>query len=253
MQPTLKLAGKNALVTGGASGIGRAIALRLAAEGADVAIFDVNSKGAQQVAEEARELGRRTIAVEVDVSQSGSVVDGVDQVHGSLGPIQVLINDAGIAAFSTLLETSEEAWDRMIAVHLKGTFNCCRAVLPDMVAAKWGRIVNMASLAGVNGGGAGLTSYAAAKAGIIGFTKALAHEVSPLGITANAIAPGLVDTPLIRGAGAPADLYDRVVAGLPVKRIGQPDDIAAACAFLVSKEASFVTGQVMSPNGGGYM
>jgi 2-hydroxycyclohexanecarboxyl-CoA dehydrogenase len=241
------------VVTGGASGIGRQIALRLAHDGADVAVFDVNANGARQVVEEATALGRRALAVEVDVSSSASVARGVEAVREALGPIRILINDAGIAGFTTLLEMGEDEWDRMIAVHLKGTFNCAKAVLPDMIAASWGRIINIASLAGLNGGGAGLTAYAAAKAGIVGFTKALAHEVGAQGITVNAIAPGLIDTPAIRRAGAPADLYDRVVQGMPVRRIGQPEDIAAACAYLVSEESSFFTGQVMSPNGGGYM
>jgi len=241
------------VVTGGASGIGRQIALRLAQEGADVAIFDVNPNGSRQVVEEAIALGRRALAVEVDVSSSASVARGVEAVRETLGPIRILVNNAGIAGFTTLIEMGEDEWDRMIAVHLKGTFNCAKAVLPDMIAASWGRIVNVASLAGLNGGGTGLTAYAAAKAGIVGFTKALAHELGPQGITVNALAPGLIDTPLIRRAGAPPDLYDRVVQGMPVRRIGQPEDIAAACAFLVSEEASFFTGQVMSPNGGGYM
>jgi len=247
------LEGRNALVTGGASGIGRAIALRLAREGARVAIADVNLASAKQVAESADALHAGAIALEVDVSSSAAVVRGVEAARSRLGPLTVLVNDAGIAGFATLLEMSEADWDRMIAVHLKGTFNVSRACLPDMVAARWGRIVNIASQAGLNGGSPGLTHYAAAKAGVIGFTKALAHEVGPLGITVNAIAPGLIDTPLIRRAGAPADLYDRVVEGMPARRIGQPEDIAAACAYLVSDEASFFTGQVMSPNGGGHM
>jgi NAD(P)-dependent dehydrogenase (short-subunit alcohol dehydrogenase family) len=135
-------------------------------------------------------------------------------------------------------------------VHLKGTYLVCRAVVPAMIAAGSGRIVNISSAAGLNGGGPGLAHYAAAKAGIIGLTKSLALELGPHGITVNAIAPGLVDTPLIRQAGAPADLYDAIVARIPVRRIGQPEDIAAACAYLAADEAAFCTGQVLSPNGG---
>jgi NAD(P)-dependent dehydrogenase (short-subunit alcohol dehydrogenase family) len=162
------------------------------------------------------------------------------------------VNDAGIADLTPFVEMSEERWDRMIAVHLKGAFNCTRAVLGDMVAAGWGRIVNISSVAGLRGG-PGLTHYSAAKAGIIGLTKALAAEVGRSGITVNAIAPGLIDTPLLTGSGMPEAIIQAIVQQAPVGRIGTPDDIAAACAYLVSEEASFTTGQVLSPNGGGHL
>jgi len=145
---------------------------------------------------------------------------------------------------------TEAQWDRMLGVHLKGTFQTTQACVPDMIDAGWGRIVNVASVAGLNGGGPGLSHYAAAKAGIIGFTRAIAQELGPMGITVNAVAPGLIDTPMIRVAGAPDDLYDAVVRRTPVKRLGQPEDIAVAVLFLASEEAGFTTGQVLSPNGG---
>jgi 2-hydroxycyclohexanecarboxyl-CoA dehydrogenase len=248
----MSLAGKIAVVTGGASGIGRGIVLRFARDGADVAVLDRDVAGARGVAEEATALGRRATAVEVDVAKSASVHAAVANVRRVLGPIAILVNDAGIADFTPLLEMSEEGWDRMIAVHLKGTFNCTRAALPDMVAARWGRVVNMSSVAGLRGG-PGLTHYSAAKAGIIGLTKALATEVGAAGITVNAIAPGLIDTPLLRSSNMPEAILQWAVQQSPVGRIGVPDDIAAACAFLVSEEASFFTGQVMSPNGGGHL
>jgi NAD(P)-dependent dehydrogenase (short-subunit alcohol dehydrogenase family) len=141
----------------------------------------------------------------------------------------------------------------MLGVHLNGTFHCTRAVLPDMTAAGWGRIVNTSSVAGLSGGGPGLSHYAAAKGGIIAFTKAIALELGPAGITANAVAPGLIDTPMVRGAMVSDELRRRAIEGAPVRRIGQPQDIAAAVAYLVSPEAGFVTGQVLSPNGGRYM
>lgn len=246
----MSLHGRNALVTGGASGIGRAIALHLAAAGADVAVLDLKLDGARTVADEVMRTGRRAVAAQVDVADAASVAQAIGEARGALGPIHVLVNSAGIADFVALGDLDEQRWQRMLDVHLNGTYRVTRAVFADMTAAGWGRIVNIASAAALNGGGPGLAHYAAAKAGIIGFTKALAHELGPSGVTVNAIAPGLIDTPLIHGAGAPAGLYDTVVARLPVRRIGQPEDIAAACAYLASDEAGFCTGQVLSPNGG---
>ncbi|MEW6269026.1 MAG: SDR family NAD(P)-dependent oxidoreductase [Thermodesulfobacteriota bacterium] len=247
------LEGRNALVTGGASGIGRAIARRLARDGADVAVLDLRADGAAAVADEIARLGRRSAALEADVASAASVEGAVARAREALGALHVLVNSAGIADFVPLGELTEERWRRMLDVHLNGTYRVTRAVVGDMTAAGWGRVVNISSQAALNGGGPGLAHYVAAKAGVIGFTKALAHELGPAGVTVNAIAPGLVDTPLIHGAGAPDSLYAQVVARLPVRRIGQPEDIAAACAYLVSEEASFCTGQVVSPNGGGGM
>ena len=241
------------MVTGGASGIGRAIALRLARDGADVGILDVDVAGADRVTREVTAIGRRALAVETDVASSASVRAAVERVHRELAPVGILVNAAGIASFVPLLQMTEETWDRLVAVHLKGTFNCTRAVLPDMIAARWGRVVSIASVAGLNGGGPGLAHYAAAKAGIIGFTKAVALEMAGFGITVNAIAPGLIDTPLLDRSGMPREVRERIVQQMPVGRIGAPDDIAAACAYLVAEDASFVTGQVLSPNGGGYL
>jgi 2-hydroxycyclohexanecarboxyl-CoA dehydrogenase len=245
----MSLAGRNAVVTGGASGIGRAIALRLARDGADVAVLDLNRTGAEAVAREIAGLGRRSLAVETDVGSAASVAAAVERVHGGLGPAHVLVNDAGIADFVPLLQMTEEVWDRMLRVHLKGVFNCTRAFAPDMVEATWGRVVNMASVAGLIGG-PGLAHYSAAKAGIIGFTKAIAHELGPLGVTVNAIAPGMIDTPMLRAANVPEEIIRHTTERNPIRRLGVPDDIAAACAYLASEEAGFVTGQVLSPNGG---
>jgi len=246
------LDGRNAVVTGSASGIGRAIALRLARDGADVALFDVNRAGADAAAKEVVALGRQALAVEVDVGSAQSVAAGVEAVHARLGRVSILVNDAGIASFVPLLQMTEEQFDRMLRVHLKGTFNCTRALAPDMVEGRWGRIVNIASVAGLMGGPA-LSHYSAAKAGIIGFTKAIAHELGPLGITANAIAPGMIDTPMLRGAGVPESIMRHTIEQNPVRRLGVPDDIAAACAYLVSEDAGFTIGQVLSPNGGAYL
>ena len=248
----MSLAGRNAVVTGGASGIGRSICLRLARDGADVAILDLDAAGGEQVAGAVRALGRRALAVEADVSSATSVEGALARVRRELGAVHILVNDAGIAEFVPVVHMTEAQWDRMIAVHLKGTFLCTRAALPDMIAAGWGRIVNVSSVGGLRGGPA-LAHYAAAKAGMIGFTKAVAIEVGPQGITVNAIAPGLIDTPLLRKSQVPDAIFEHARRETPVRRIGAPDDIAAACAYLVSEEASFFTGRVMSPNGGGHL
>jgi 2-hydroxycyclohexanecarboxyl-CoA dehydrogenase len=242
-----------ALVTGGGSGIGRSISLRLARDGAAVAVFDINRPGAAETVALVSAAGGRAVAIDGDVAESATVRRAVDDVRSALGPVSIAVNVAGIGTFSPLLEITDADWQRMLAVHLTGTFHCCRAVLPDMLAARWGRIVNTGSVAGLNGGGSGLSHYAAAKGGIIAFTKALAHELGPSGITANCIAPGLIDTPMIASALVSPEVRTRAIEGAPMRRIGTPEDVAAACAFLVSDEASFFTGQVMSPNGGRYM
>ena len=244
------MAARVALVTGGGSGIGRSIALRLGRSGLSVAVLDIDAGAARRTA---AELGGGALAVSADVAEAAAVRDALEQVHAALGPVHVLVNVAGIGAFAPLLEISDAAWARMIAVHLTGTFHCTRAAVPDMLAAGWGRIVNTASVAGLNGGGPGLSHYAAAKGGIIAFSKALAHELGPAGITVNCLAPGLIDTPMVRSAMVSDEIRARTIQSSPVRRVGVPEDIAAAVAFLVSEEASFFTGQVMSPNGGRYM
>ena len=252
----MSLSGKNAVVTGGASGIGRGICLRLAREGANVAILDLDLPGAEKVAGEIVALERKALACQVDVVNRAQVGAAVERARKELGPIHILVNDAGVGEFVPLAQMGEEQWDRMIAIHLKGTFNCTKAVVQDMIDAKWGRIVSISSVAGL-GGAMGLVHYSAAKAGIIGFTKALAQELGPMGITVNAIAPGLIDTPILRKSAFPEaqvrGFIEAIVSRTPVRRVGVPDDIAAACAYLASEEASFFTGQVVSPNGGMYM
>lgn len=244
---------RNAIVTGGASGIGRAICLRLAATGANVAILDVNDTGAKATAEGAEGMDARMLPLVADVADASAVRTAVAKAREELGSIDILVNVAGIGEFCVFPEMSEEQWDRMIAVHLKGTFNCTRAVVDSMIEGGWGRLVNMASVAGLNGGGPGLAHYSAAKGGIIGFTKALAHELGPMGITVNAIAPGLIDTPMIRDTGVSQQIIQYTKERTPMRRVGLPEDIAAACAYLVAEDASYITGQILSPNGGAYM
>ncbi|HVM95388.1 MAG TPA: SDR family NAD(P)-dependent oxidoreductase [Candidatus Acidoferrales bacterium] len=249
----MSLAGKHAFVTGAASGIGRSIALRLAHDGADVALFDLNGDALQSVAREITGRGRRVCSAAGDVSDASSVRAAAEQMRRTLGTLDILVNSAGICTFVPFLQMDDATFDRMLSVHVRGTFLCCRELAPEMIAAGSGRIVNIASVAGLNGGGAGLAHYAAAKGGIIGLTKALAQELGPSGVTVNAIAPGLIDTPMVRASGMADDFIRQIGQRVPVRRVGQPDDIAAACAYLVSPEAGFITGQVISPNGGGYL
>lgn len=246
------LAGRHALVTGGGSGIGRAVAQHLARDGAAVTVLDLDAVGGRAVAEALVATGARAHAVVADVSDAAAVAAAVADSRGALGAVHVLVCCAGIAGFAPLLEMTAAQWERMLAVHLTGTFTAARAVLPDMIAARWGRVVTISSVGGLRGG-PNLTHYAAAKAGVIGFTKALALEVGMHGITANAVAPGLVDTPMLRGSGIPAAVLEQSLRQIPVGRLGTPEDVAAVCAFLASPEAEFVTGQVVSPNGGGWL
>jgi len=249
----MSLAGRVALVTGGGSGIGRSISLSIARSGASVGVLDINRAGAEQTVATITDAGGRACGLSADVADAEAVRAAVAEARAALGPVHILVNVAGIGGFVPLIEMTQSDWDRMIAVHLTGTFNCTRTVVPDMIAASWGRIVNIGSVAGLSGGGPGLSHYAAAKGGIIAFSKALAHELGPSGITVNCIAPGLIETPLIVKSMVSDQVRAQAIQGAPVRRIGVPDDIAAACAFLVSEESSFFTGQVMSPNGGRYM
>jgi len=247
----MTMQGRNAIITGGASGIGRAITLQLAAAGANVAVCDLDLAGATAAADLARRQGGRAVPVQVDVSAPVAVRAAVAEARKALGEIQILVCSAGIGGWSLVTQISDPLWDQMLGVNLDGPFYCARAVLPDMAEAHWGRIVNISSGAGQNGGGPGLAHYSAAKAGLLGLTKAMALEFASMGVTVNAIAPGVVDTPIL--ANVPGEHLEELVHRIPVGRLGRPEDIAAACAYLVSDEASYVTGQVLCPNGGFYM
>lgn len=245
----MSLVGKVSIVTGGASGIGRAIALRLARDGADVAVLDLDREGAERVAGEVRVAGRRALVCVADVADLEAMEAAVGRVRAELGPATIAIANAGYGEIAPIERMTEAEWDRMMAVHAKGTFTLVRACIGDMRAAKWGRIVATSSVAGLEGS-ANLVHYGAAKAAILGFVKGLAREVGKQGITVNAIAPGLIETPILERSGITGRTVDHLVRRSAVGRAGVPDDIAAACAYLVSEEASFFTGQVMSPNGG---
>jgi 2-hydroxycyclohexanecarboxyl-CoA dehydrogenase len=249
----MSFAGSTAIVTGGASGIGLAISQRLARDGAKVAVFDLDPEQAEQAAKGIREAGGEAIACPVDVSDRSQVDGAVERTRGTLGPVLVLVNGAGKDGFDRFVDISTEVWERIIAVNLTGTFHCTQAVLPDMLAAKWGRIVNISS-SSAQTGAVLMSHYASSKAGMIGLTKSLALELAPLGITVNTIPPGSIDTPMSRRAADEGRFgggtLDDVARHVPERRIGIPDDIAAACAYLVSDEAGYVTGQIIGVNGG---
>jgi 2-hydroxycyclohexanecarboxyl-CoA dehydrogenase len=241
-----------AIVTGGASGIGLAVSHRLAADGMAVAVFDRDADAAREAADKMGASGARALGVTVDVADRGQIEAGVARVREQFGPTTVLVNNAGIHAVDPFLKITPEKWHRLLEVNLTGTFNCCQAVVPGMIEESWGRIVNISS-SSAHGGQQFMTHYVAAKAGVIGFTKSLALELGPKGITVNTIPPGFIDTPMLRAQEAKGLLGEGVEhheALTPVRRIGRPEDIAAMCSFLVRDEASYITGQVLGVNGG---
>ncbi|MFF0011398.1 SDR family NAD(P)-dependent oxidoreductase [Streptomyces sp. NPDC005374] len=245
---------RTAVVTGGGSGIGRSISLRLAEDGFAVAVLDLDEESAGQVAEEIRHKGHQAAAFGgVDVSDRARVDDAVRRVRETFGaPVLALVNNAGFARTESFLKITDEWWDRIMAVNLNGPFYCCQAVVPDMKEAGWGRIVNISS-SSAQSGQQYMTHYVASKAGLIGFTKALALELGPAGITVNTVPPGFVDTPMLRASeqrGLLGGSVEHHAELTPVRRPGRPEDIAAACSFLVSEEAGYITGQVIGVNGG---
>jgi 2-hydroxycyclohexanecarboxyl-CoA dehydrogenase len=244
---------RTAIVTGGASGIGLAIGERLAADGHAVALFDRDGDAAAAAAAEIVAAGGTAAGVTVDVTDREQIAAGVDATRAQFGQRPtILVNSAGLDGFDPFLKITKEKWNRLIAVNLTGTFDCCQAVVPDMIEEGWGRIVNISS-SSAHGGQPLMTHYVATKAGVIGFTKALALELGPKGITVNTIPPGFIDTPMLRASerrGLLGEGVEHHAALTPVRRVGRPEDIAAACAFLVLEEASYITGQVIGVNGG---
>jgi 2-hydroxycyclohexanecarboxyl-CoA dehydrogenase len=249
----MSFAGSTAVVTGGASGIGLAISRRLARDGAKVSVFDLDIERADRAAQGIRDAGGEAIACQVDVSDRAQVDEAVEQTRRTMGPVLVLVNGAGKDGFDKFMDISTELWERIIAVNLTGTFHCTQAVLPDMLEAKWGRIVNISS-SSAQTGARSMAHYASSKGGVIALTKTLALELGPRGITVNTIPPGAIDTPMSRRAAEAGHFgggtLEDVARTLPVRRIGVPEDIAAACAYLVSDEAGYVTGQIIGVNGG---
>ena len=243
-----------AVVTGGGSGMGRAICRRLAAAGHAVAVLDIDADATERVAKEVEADGGRAIPVPVDVSDRAAVDAAMDEARGAFGPVGILVTSAGIEGFVSFLDISVEAWERMLAVNLTGTFHCVQSVVPDMIGAGWGRIVTISS-SSAQSGTKRMSHYVASKGGVIAFTKALALDLASKGITVNTIPPGAIDTPMMRRpveSGAMASM-DQVVARAPLGRLGTPEDIAAACAFLCSEEAGYITGQQINVNGAWYL
>ena len=231
------MAVKNAVVTGGGSGIGQAVANRLRADGLNVAILDLTPSDA-------------TYSYTADVTDRAAVDAALDEIRGALGPVTVLVNAAGLERFKRFTDIEFSDWQRVIDVNLNGVFHCVQAVLPDMIEAGWGRIVNISS-SSTHSGQPYMAPYVAAKSAVNGLTKSLALEYGPSGITVNAVPPGFIDTPMLRKSEERGYVaVQKNIESTPVRRIGRPEDIAAACAFLISEEAGYITGQILGVNGG---
>ena len=229
---------KNAVVTGGGSGIGAAVAHRLRADGLRVATIDLNP-------------GEEKFCYAADVTDRAAVDAAMNEIRAELGPITVLVNAAGMDRFKRFIDLTFDDWQKVVDVNLNGVFHCIQATLPDMIEAGWGRIVNISS-SSTHSGQPFMAAYVAAKSAVNGLTKSLALEYGPDGITVNAVPPGFIDTPMLRKAEKRGFLgdTDKQIAATPVRRIGRPEDIAAACAFLISEEAGYITGQILGVNGG---
>ena len=243
----LALEGKLALITGGARGIGKEIAMLFANEGANIAICDVNLEEAQKTAKEIENLGRQSLAFKADVTSSSQVQDMTDKILDKFNKIDILINNAGITKDNLLLRMSEEDWDKVIAVNLKGTFVCTKIVSRAMLKQRFGRIVNLASIIGIMGN-AGQANYAASKAGIIGLTKSVAKELASRNICVNAIAPGFIMTDMT--AKLPEEVQKKMLSVIPLARFGEAKDVADLALFLSSEGSSYITGQVIQVDGG---
>lgn len=240
--------GRVALVTGGSRGIGRQTALDLAARGADVVVnYRGNQTAAQEVVAQIEAAGRRSLALQADVSDFAAATEMVNSAVEAMGRLDILVNNAGVTRDTLLLRLSEADWDQVVDTVLKGTCACSKAALRPMMRQRYGRIVNVGSVSGL-GGNAGQTNYSAAKAGLVGFTKSLAKEVGSRSITVNMVAPGFVETEMT--ANLPPELVAEALKGTPLARLGQPSDISAAIVFLASEAAGFITGQVLSVDGG---
>ena len=244
------LEGKVALVTGGSRGIGRQIAVRLSEAGAEVVLTARTETAAEAVAREIRDGGGKARGVGFDISDDAAVARAIKGILHDYGTIPILVNNAGLARDGLLLRMGKEDWDLVIETNLSGIYRLCRALLPTMIRARYGRIVNISSVVAQTGN-PGQVNYSAAKAGIEGFTRSLAREVASRNVTVNSVAPGFIDTDMTR------DLNDtarkKLLEQIPMKRLGQPEDVAAAVAFLVGPDASYVTGVTLNVNGGMHM
>ncbi len=250
------MAGKVALVTGAANGIGRATAKRLARDGIAIGVLDLLAEGAEKVAAEISGSGGKAIGLSADVSNRGSVSAAVAKLREEFGPVTIVVNNAGITGFVPFLELTDEQWDKMLAVNLKSAFIVTQIVIPDMIAAKWGRIINISS-SSAQSGAALMAHYSSSKGGMIALTRTLAQEFGEFGITANTIPPRFVHNTAMSNESFERDdmkpRFDAMVQAGPIRRHGEPEDIAGAAAYLASDEAGYVTGQVIGVNGGRYI
>lgn len=246
----MSLNGKIALVTGAAQGIGRDIALALATDGADVAICDVNLEAAQKTAGDIEAKGRKSLALKANVAASADVTAMIDQIVEKFGRIDILVNNAGITRDGLILRMKEEDWDLVLSINLKGAFLCTKTALRYMSKQRGGTIINIASIVGAMGN-AGQANYVASKAGLIGLTKTIAREYANRGITANAVAPGFIDTAMTQALSE--NVRVELAKQIPMGKLGTPEDVANAVRFLASPWASYISGQVIHVNGGMYM
>ncbi|MDD5725659.1 MAG: 3-oxoacyl-[acyl-carrier-protein] reductase [Candidatus Omnitrophica bacterium] len=243
----MRLKDKVALVTGGARGIGRAIGITFAGEGADIVVADVNLEAAQKTASEIEGMGRKAMSLVMDVTDFQAVEEGINKILDKMGKVDILVNNAGITKDNLLLRMSPADWDAVLNVNLKGTFNCIKAVSRSMIKQRSGRIISIASIIGLMGN-AGQANYAASKAGIIALTKTVAKELASRNINANAVAPGFIQTEMT--AKLPEDIKKKMQEAIPMGKLGTPEDVANICLFLASEESSYVTGQVITVDGG---
>ncbi|WP_372758554.1 SDR family NAD(P)-dependent oxidoreductase [Litorivivens sp.] len=245
----MSLKGKVAVVTGGGRGIGRAICERLARDGAAIAVWELNADTAMETVSALESAGHKAIACTGDAADATVVKRCAEETRAALGEVDILVNNAGISAFEKFLSISEESWDRMMRINLKGPFLCTQQFLPAMIERGWGRIINISS-SSAQTGAKSMSHYVASKGGVVGLTKGLAIELAETGVTVNNVPPGFVVTPMLEESPIDIDGYARTT---PMKRPGRPEDIASAVAYLASEDANYITGHTLSVNGGRYL
>jgi 3-oxoacyl-[acyl-carrier protein] reductase len=246
----MRLAGRVAVVTGGGQGLGEAIALRFAGEGAAVMVNDLNLETATRTAERIREEGARAAVCAGSVTEEAFARRLMEQAVAELGALDILVNNAGITRDKLLKDMTVEDWDAVLNLNLRGVFVCCKHATPYMVQKGWGRVINMSSRAHL--GNKGQVNYSASKAGVIGFSRSLSMELGKFGVTVNCIAPGIIETPGVTSLPHFQRLIERVAPTLPIPRLGKPSDVAAVAAFLASDEAEYITGETIHVSGGRY-